>query len=66
MPADLKECEWEGTKWAEKVGVAGGCSAMDSEMLIFILMTKMTMEITTCNPQCQVPSGELSFPQMKY
>lgn len=39
---------------------------MDSGMLIFILMTKMSIKIITCNPQCQVPSGKLSFLQKKY
>lgn len=43
------------------MGVAGCCSAMDSEMLIFVPMTKMTMKITTCNLQwgTEFPTDEV-------
>lgn len=66
IPANLKEWMWKGTTWAEKVGVAGVLQCNGLLDANFHPDDQDDMKITTCNPQCQVPSGELSFQQMNY
>lgn len=51
IPANLKEWEWTGTWWGGRAGRERAwrvfCCAVESEMLIFMKITKRTMRLAT-------------------